>query len=91
MSPKNSQQCGQSVTHDAIFSLSPAMVIAAMVIIKILNLVFRAMHYMKAHQMAITMMQTDWKSDNEKDEIFQNRERNYQHVGKCIAAHHIRF
>ena len=32
VSPKNSQQCDQSATHDAMFSLSPAMVIAAMVI-----------------------------------------------------------
>ena len=24
------------------------------------------MHHMKAHQMTITMMQTDWKSDNKK-------------------------
>ena len=31
MSPKISQLCGQSATHDGMFSLSPAMVIAAMV------------------------------------------------------------
>ena len=32
MSPQKSQQCGQSATHDGMFSSSPAMVIAAMVI-----------------------------------------------------------
>ena len=37
VSPPKSQQCGQSATHDGMFSLSPAMVIAAMVIRNILN------------------------------------------------------
>ena len=32
VSPKISQQCGQSGTHNGMFSSSPAMVIAAMVI-----------------------------------------------------------
>ena len=32
VSPPKSQQCGQSATHDGMFSLSPAMVISAMVI-----------------------------------------------------------
>ena len=32
VSPPKLQQCGQSQTHDGMFSLSPAMVIAAMAI-----------------------------------------------------------
>ena len=32
VSPLNLQQCSQSATHDGIFSYSPAMSIAAMVI-----------------------------------------------------------
>ena len=82
ISPVESQQCGQSATHDRMFSLSLAMVIAAMVI---RNFELRNVNHMShecmlnAHYFAEICL----KIGPYRAEIFQNWERNYRHVGKC--------
>ena len=72
------------------FSLSLAMVIAVMVI---RNIYMGNVNHM-SHECMLNshyFAEIRLKMEQYKVEIFQNRERNYQHVGKCIAGHRMLF
>ena len=90
MSPQKLQQCGQSATHDAMFSYSPAMIIAAMVMRNIklitLGLILQESLLNDRHYVANRL-----KIGKKVAETFQNREQNYQHVGKCVTCHGMLF
>ena len=57
VSPPKSQQCGQSATHDWMFSLSPAMVLAAMAIRNIQLNVSTHISHERAHHFAENRLQ----------------------------------
>ena len=54
MSLRKSQECGQSATHDGIFIVSPAMVIASL---EFKNTLLRIPYQMKGYEMPITIAQ----------------------------------
>ena len=57
VSALKSQQCGQSATHDGMFSYSPGMFIAAMVIRNIqLIILYHIIYHRKLHEIIITML-----------------------------------
>ena len=70
-----------------MFSYSPVMFIAAMVIRTIFmrNVSHECM--LNSHYFA----EISLKIGQYRVEIFQNRERNDKHVGKCIAGHRMLF
>ena len=91
VSPLKSWQCGKSTTHDGIFSYSPAMFIAEMVIRNIqltILLHIPQESSLNHHHNAGNRLKIGY---NKMAELFLNPEQKFQHVGKCIAAQRMRF
>ena len=71
-----------------MFPCSPAISNAAMTY---RNIELRIIYHMKEYQIPSFCLKNRLKIGQEIAEIFQNREPDFQHVGKCIAKYHMLF